>query len=461
MRKIRGGGVASVLALAALFWGVGAASGAEEVAQNDSIVDFGEAVIVGDFIAGEMAGAVLTSPCDGAIVAVQILWLEGVAGHGESLEEAIHIYEDGGTFPVPGTELQLLEGPVLTPGYWNEFRYTDEAQTIPLNVPVSQGQDFYVTLEFYNPTDVGLPEGSPSVVRDNDGWNPGRNVLYGNVPPPWGSGWTWYDFNEQSTVWFIAGDLGFRAVIDCPGVTGACCDLNGDCMDGVEEMDCQGPFDTWFGEQPCASLTCPDPVGACCNGTGGCLEARTQTACEDNLSGIYAGNGTTCASGVCDLGACCLLPGTCEDVIELECDNLGGAFQGAGTDCATTQCPQPEGACCVDQTCVPDQTEENCTGFGGEWVGAFTDCGPPDPCAVPYCGTLSNPAVCMGDANGDGQVTPSDVGLVKFFYGDTQQDSLCYYDINCDGTINPADVGLVKFYYGTCDAGDPPPCWAE
>jgi hypothetical protein len=66
----------------------------------------------------------------------------------------------------------------------------------------------------------------------------------------------------------------------------------------------------------------------------------------------------------------------------------------------------------------------------------------------------------MGDANGDGQVTPGDVGLVKFWYGNTEQDNLCYYDINCDGTISPADVGLVKFYYGACDAGDPPPCWA-
>ncbi len=42
----------------------------EVVVKNDSVVDFGDAVIVGDFIPGEHAGARLTSPCDGTIVAV-------------------------------------------------------------------------------------------------------------------------------------------------------------------------------------------------------------------------------------------------------------------------------------------------------------------------------------------------------------------------------------------------------
>jgi hypothetical protein len=53
------------------------------------------------------------------------------------------------------------------------------------------------------------------------------------------------------------------------------------------------------------------------------------------------------------------------------------------------------------------------------------------------------------------------VGLVKYWYGDTDPANLCYYDINCDGTIDPVDVGLVKYWYGVCDAEDPPPCWAE
>jgi hypothetical protein len=56
-------------------------------------------------------------------------------------------------------------------------------------------------------------------------------------------------------------------------------------------------------------------------------------------------------------------------------------------------------------------------------------------------------------------VDPLDVGLVKFWFGDTDPASLCSYDINCDGAIDPADVGLVKFYYGVCGPESAPPCW--
>jgi hypothetical protein len=77
-----------------------------------------------------------------------------------------------------------------------------------------------------------------------------------------------------------------------------------------------------------------------------------------------------------------------------------------------------------------------------------------------YCETVFHRPLCMGDGNGDGQVTPADIGGIKFFYGSTEQDELCYYDVNCDGSINPMDVGLAKFYYGACDAESPLPCWA-
>jgi hypothetical protein len=99
-------------------------------------------------------------------------------------------------------------------------------------------------------------------------------------------------------------------------------------------------------------------------------------------------------------------------------------------------------------------------------AGITTDPGPEafittPPCSAIQCADLPDPGVCKGDANGDGQVTPADVGLVKYWYGDTDPVNLCYYDINCDGVIDPADVGLVKFWYGVCDVDDPPPCWAE
>ena len=190
--------------------------------QNDSVAEISQAIIVGDFVAGERAGVQLTSPCDGTIVAVQLFWLEGTPGHGQSLEQAIYIYA-GDSFPTPGTLLETLDGPLLTPGYLNEFRYLDEAQTIPLNVPIVAGQQFYVVLEFLNATDVG--NGGPSIVRDLNGCQPGRNVLY--TPS---SGWLNFCL-------FLQGDLAIRAVVDCSGPTGACC-LDETCVPAQTEAQC-------------------------------------------------------------------------------------------------------------------------------------------------------------------------------------------------------------------------------
>jgi len=362
----RGHGVGCrALAALAVLWATTGTRAEEVVVQNDSVTDESQAVIVGDFIGGEEAGARLTAPCDGAIVAVQILWLEGLPGSLPSLEEAIRIY-DGTTFPQPGETLALLEGPVLTPGGLNEFRYLDEAGTIPLDVPVSFKQNFTVALEFYNPTDVG--GGGPSVVRDLDGCKPGRNLLYA-IPGGW------LDF-----CLLLEGDLVIRAVVDCQDPSGACCDAEAQCFDDIEQDLCQGSGQTFFEGQSCAEVTCPPPTGACCSGSGGCLDGIEQAFCEDTLGGVYAGNGSLCDDDVCDPGACCLPDGSCEEVIEITCGVDGGAFQGVGSSCVSVDCPQPLGACCIGEVCVPEQTEENCISFEGQWLGMLTDCGPPNPC---------------------------------------------------------------------------------
>ncbi|MFH1746628.1 MAG: hypothetical protein ABIG44_06235 [Planctomycetota bacterium] len=348
----------------------------EIVVQNDSIPDAGgEVVIVGNFIQGEMAGARLTSPCDGTLVAVQILWLEGTPGHGQSLEQAIRVY-DGASFPVPGPQLEILEGPVMTPGYWNEFRYLDEAQTLPLEVSLSAGQNFVVALEFYNPTDVG--NGGPSVVRDVDGCQNGRNVLYGDI----GMGMQWYNFCPI----ILYGDIAIRAIIDCPGATGACCYSDGICADDIEEDDCIAEFGaTWHEGLTCAEITC-EPRGACCR-MGGCLQLVAPADCAA-IGGTYAGDGTDCNDDVCVEGACCIIEtGECIENFGFECDAIGGVFQGPGTTCTPNPCPQPPGACCFNEFCLTDQTEADCVGSGGEWVGPWTDCGPPNPC-------IASTAVC-------------------------------------------------------------------
>ncbi len=411
--------LAAVLSFAPL------AGAAEVTVRNDTVENFSQVGIVGDFVAGEQAGARLQSPCDGTLVAVQIVWIEPPgAGTQPSLEQAIHVFADAGTHPIPGTEMLYLEAPLLTAGSINEFRYLDEDNTVPIAEPVSNGQYFYVTLEFANATDVGGSPGTASVVRDTDGCAAGRNVLYGDI----GLGYNWYEFCGPL---LLQGDLAIRAVIDCPGETGACCAYDASCTDNVEEEDCQDAGETFFSGQSCGEVSCPLPTGACCNGTGGCLDDVTEPTCTTTLASIYAGNGTACDDDVCMLGACCLPDGSCTDVVEVTCVDQGGLFEGPGTTCATTSCPQPLGACCVNGNCIPNQTEVNCSGFGGSWEGAFTDCGPPDPCAA-----------APGDGDEDGDVDLADFMLFQACHGASATGTCAAFDLNDDDAIDNTDLDL-------------------
>ena len=441
-----------VNALAATFAVAASAAAGEVVVQNDSIENFGQAYIVGDFITGERAGVRLTSPCNGDIVAIQILWLEGTPGHDPSLEEAIHIYAyNPGTFPTPGAELQLMEGPLLTPGFWNEYRYVDENQTIPLKVPVTAGQDFIVALEFYNPTNVGA--GGPSVVRDTDGFVSGRNVVYAYIS---GFGWRWWDFNGFPI--FLQGDIAIRAVIKCPDPIGACCRATGLCEDGVEQSNCTGFGDVWTQGKTCAEVTCT-ARGACCRESG-CVQLVTPAQCAA-IGGTYAGPGTDCGTSICAPGACCIpSTGECIQNREFECAAIGGQWQGAGTSCVPNPCPQPRGACCFDEICIPGQTQAECTGAGGAWVGPGTDCGPPDPCA--------GPTICRGDLNCDGVISFGDINPFvlalsnwtewKNTYPDCPEQNA---DINGDGQYGGANgFGDINPFVNliASGGGQPIPC---
>jgi hypothetical protein len=75
------------------------------------------------------------------------------------------------------------------------------------------------------------------------------------------------------------------------------------------------------------------------------------------------------------------------------------------------------------------------------------------PGAEPVC---ESPALCAGDANGDGAVDPLDVGYVLSRVGaDLCGPGNCAADLNCDGAIDPLDAGYVLARFGTCDAVDP------
>lgn len=414
---------------------VGVAFAEEVVVKNDSLVDGGQAIIVGNFVPNERAGVVLTSPCNGNIVAVQVLWLSDpfqplpIA----SLEEDITINQFvSGTFPTPGTELALLEAPLLSPGFLNEFRYLDENNTQPILVPITRDERFYVILRYANPTDITGNPPTASVVCDLDGCQSGRNVLFA-IP----GGWINFCF-------FLGGDLVIRAVVDCEGFPGACCLPNGQCIQTTSPQ-CAQQNGVWQGNNSmCALVQCPQPTGACCfQATSGCL-TLTQTNC--NLAGgVWAGAGTNCQTYACfPIGACCLPDGTCvENISPAGCANLGGAFAGNGTVCSQLFCPDPEGACCLPNGNCLSFIESDCAIVGGTWAGPLTTC--PDAC------TVLPPTYCPGDMNCDTLVNFGDISRFIEAIKNGGPDGWtydpgagrCAYlngDMNGDEMVNFADI---------------------
>lgn len=346
-------------------------AGAEEVTlQNDSVVDFSNAVIVGDFIPGEEAAAWLTSPCDGTIVAVQILWLSLPPGAPDTLQENIWIRE-AGAFPAPGVDLLQLEGPVLNEGGLNEFRYVDEGQLVPIAVPVKEGQTFVVSLEYGEPTDILA--GDASVVRDLDGCQSGRNALFA---PGLGG---WVNFCV-----FLTGDVAIRAVVDCGVSTGACCLQSGQCVDGQTSLSCVSAGGTFQGNgTECDQTNCPEPAEACCFLPEGCVDL-TVDDCQ-TADGFSQGPGTECDTVICfPMGACCLPNGSClEDVSPAGCDVAGGVFQGDGVLCGLANCPQPLGACCLSNDACLELPEDDCNIIPqSSWAGPLTTCEDADKSGV-------------------------------------------------------------------------------
>ena len=181
----------------------GSALAVEQTVKNDSITDNSAATAVYGFAAGEAVASWLTSPCNGTVRAVQVLWRSPAANQPISIQDAVEVRR-GGTFPNPGAVAASIVGPVLTDGVFNEFRYLDENNTIPLSVSVTQGETFVVTLSFFEPPVVG----GASVIRDTDGNQTGRNGLLADL----GGTFVWFN----SATLGVAGDWAIRAVVDCP-----------------------------------------------------------------------------------------------------------------------------------------------------------------------------------------------------------------------------------------------------
>jgi len=256
--------------------------GDEVTLQNDSLTAGDNATICPCFVAGEEAAVWLTSPCDGSIVAIQIFWRSLVGGAQVSLEDSIIVYE-GGTFPNTGLIKDELLAPALQDGGLNEFRFSDENQTIPIDIPVTAGEEFVVSLKFFNDSATF----NPSILFDDSGITPGKNSV--RI-----SNGQWRSAESLG----VTGDWIIRVIVDCTGgQVGSACLQDGSCIDGLTE------------EQ--AGL----------------------------LGGVWSGPGSTCATAQC-VGAC-FVPQTeaCVQFDSFTCDLVGGEWFGPGsTDCASS-CP--------------------------------------------------------------------------------------------------------------------------
>jgi hypothetical protein len=136
--------------------------------------------------------------------------------------------------------------------------------------------------------------------------------------------------------------FGYNASLDvtydkCPP-TGACCLLDGTC---VQRTDAQcfgtgGAF--WLGYSvPCNPNPCIQ-LGACCLVSNGvCVLKNSESACLQ-AAGFWMGPGSVCSPDPC-VGACCKAGGFCVMRGLTACGQEQGVFRGFGTTCVPNPCP--------------------------------------------------------------------------------------------------------------------------
>jgi hypothetical protein len=382
------------------------ASADEVTVQNDSATDGSTVAIQAGFIAGESASAWLTSPCDGEIVAVQVLWLSLTGGAPQSVEDSITI-SAGGTFPIPGPELEFLEAPVMTDGFLNEFRFLDKAQTVPLSVPVSIGEEFVVSFRFFNSPS---PIFGPSVCTDINGCQFGKNGLFA-IPGGW--------LNLCS--FGASGDFIIRAVVECGDVPGPCCLNDGACV-----------------------LLLDDD---CAAAGGGCIDLETDDCFF--AGGFSQGAGTVCDTIECfAAGACCQPDGSCDDAVSpQDCASGGGVFQGVDSACSGVTCPQPQGGCCFSTGFCLELEEVECNMANGTWAGPFTDCTDADMSGTAdVCETD-----CPADLDGNEAVDFQDLLLMLASWSPNPGSCPgCPADVDGDDDVDFQDLLVMLAAWGPC-----------
>ena len=444
------------------------------VVKNDQLPDdmegfSGTLGLLGAFNFQEEQLVYLTSPCDGFIVAIDILVASGNGYFGQSVEQSLGLFEFGSCDGIGGlnrsfTALQqpgigdaILFGPVLTvsPSVAtpHRFGFLDQNQTLAMRVPVTAGQKFVISFEWGEDWCTNGCTGGcticsvytgPFIPHDALGCTPCSNGVHG---PPFG----------LDTCFFpSSGNVIMRAIIECAVADDACCLPDGSCA-VMSPSDCTISLGEFQGPATdCAGAGCTELVGACCTLDPALCSSTTQALCN-LVSGTWLGsigNGFDCFAGdPCNLqglGACCLTETSCwnAQTTESDCETIiGGTWKGLGTDCnANLSICTPTGACCFSTGgCLDDQTEANCLlAPGATWLGEGIVCvgdGPPDSACLPPC-----PADCS--IVPDGQVNVTDLLALLAGWGSTGSCDMA--PPGGDGTINVTDLLALLAAWGPC-----------
>jgi hypothetical protein len=296
-------------------------------------------------------------------------------------------------------------------------------------------------------TDCGDPVASCVAGADAAGYQGTETMTYVAGTPPPGACCSDYGCQMMSEADCIASGGGFRGIWtdcdpdDCYMMQGACCFVNGACIDNVRPWNCELMGGAYAGDGTrCYWGVCPQPTGACCM-TGGCSLYSIQDCAYRH--GIYLGDDTPCDPNPCaGLGACCYPDHSCRTVTQAACGNGGGVYQGDGVSCVDVPCGGAIGGCCLLSGACISVTPQECEAIEGLFVGTGVPC-TPNPC--PAKRALDPPSVAGN----------TDAGSRAGTSGSRATTYYLILDTSVPETGSPWDLSYVITRPGA-DAPEPP-----
>jgi hypothetical protein len=252
-------------------------------------------------------------------------------------------------------------------------------------------------------------------IRNPGGGGSGTNYWSTSNGGPDGAGSSTGFFSLDAGATFTPEGAGWQHAFELYGVestkTGACCLVNGDCVEDQTPGECAGLGGEWQGaDVTCEQADCQEHTGACCR-DGDCTE-ETRTDCEQGggctrnpewqCDGDVDGNGAVnpvdqglvqanfgsqdpddlcqydidCNGAInpVDSGLVQSLFGSCNPPRPPCGGGPAGEFLGYDTTCEDNPCAL--GACCENDVCTGTTRHDDCAGrwFEGEDCDAGFEC---------------------------------------------------------------------------------------